>query len=62
MSRSRPKRHVDREPQPLPLPPKDHQPSKAELKEEFDTPGLSDEETRRRFFRSFRFERKATVG
>ena len=41
---------------PLRLPLSDYQPSKAELKEEFDTPGLSREEAQRLFVRPFRFE------
>ena len=59
MSKSRPKRQASQEPTPLRLPPPGYQPSKAELEEEFDMPGLSDEEVRERFFRPFRFERKA---
>ena len=46
MSKSRPKRRAAQEPQTLPLPPKDYQPRKAELEEEFDMPGLSYEEAR----------------
>ena len=57
MRKHRPKRHATPEPTPLPLPPPGYQPSKAELEEEFDMPGLSDEEVRERFFRPFRFER-----
>ena len=39
------------------LPPKDYQPSKAELEEESDMPGMSDDELRRTFFRPFDFVR-----
>ena len=58
-ARRTPKRRPDQEPTPLPMPPPGYQPSKAELEEEFDMPGLSDEQVRERFFRPFRFERTA---
>ena len=45
-------------PRPVVLKPKDYQPSKAELEEEFDMPGMSDEELRRTFFRPVRFIRE----
>ena len=61
MSKSRPKRHTSQEPTAVRLPRPDYQPSKAELEEEFDMPGLSREEARERFLRPFRFERKAPV-
>ena len=57
-----PKRRPAQEPRTLPLPPPGYQPSKAELEEEFDMPGLTDEEARRRFFRPFRFEREKADG
>ena len=60
MSKQTRKRRADQEPRPLPLPPPGYQPSKAEIEEEFDMPGLSDEEARRLFFRPFRVERVAT--
>ncbi len=41
------------------LPPKDYQPSKAELEEEHDMPGMSDEELRRTFFRPVNFVRES---
>ena len=47
------------EPRTVVLPPKDYQPSKAELEEEFDMPGMSDEELRRTFFRPIRVVRQA---
>ena len=62
MSKSRPKRHAAGEPRTLPLPPPGYQPSKAELEEEIDMPGLSDEEARKLFFRPFRFERGQNDG
>ena len=62
MSQSRPKRRAAQEPRTLPLPPSGYQPSKAELEEEFDMPGLSHEEVRERFFRPFRFEREKVDG
>lgn len=55
---SKNKRHAAEEPRTLPLPPPGYQPSKAELEEEIDMPGLSDEEVRETFFRPFRFERE----
>ena len=57
MSKIRPKRRAAQEPRTLPLPSPGYQPSKAELEEEFDMPGLTDREVRERFFRPFRFER-----
>lgn len=54
-----PKRRPAEEPRTLPLPPPGYQPSRAELEEEFDMPGLTDEEVRETFFRPFRFERTA---
>lgn len=62
MSKIKAKRRTDREPRTLPLPPPGYQPSKAELEEEIDMPGLSDEEARRLFFRPFRFERSPAKG
>lgn len=41
------------------LPPADYQPSKAEMEEEIDMPGMDDEEIRRTFFRPFKFVRKS---
>ena len=38
----------------LDLPPRDYQPSRAELNEEIDMPGLSQGKTRRLFARPFR--------
>lgn len=52
------KRRADQEPRTLPLPPPGYQPSKAEIEEEFDMPGLTDEQVRETFFRPFRFKRK----
>ena len=45
------------EPVTLELPPADYQPSKAEIEEEFDMPGMSPEEMRKAFFRPFRIVR-----
>ena len=56
MSKHRPKRHATQEPTPVRLPRPGYQPSKAELEEEFDMPGLLHEEARERFFRPFRFD------
>ena len=61
MSKQIRKRRAAQEPQTLPLPPPGYQPSKAELEEEIDMPGLSDQEARERLFRPFRFVRKAAV-
>lgn len=58
MSKSRPKCHASRKLAPVRLPRPDYRPSKVELEEEVDMPGLSQEEARERFFRPFRFERK----
>lgn len=54
-----PKRRRQRVPEPkkATLPPKDYQPGKAELEEEFDMPGMSFKQMREAFFRPFRFER-----
>ena len=60
MSKIRPKRRPAEEPRTLPLPPPGYQPSRAELEEEFDMPGLTDEQVREMFFRPFRFERQET--
>ena len=40
------------------MPPKDYQPSKADLEEEFDMPGMSDKQLHDTFFRPFRFVRE----
>ena len=58
MSQSRPKRRAAQESRTLRLPRPDYQATKAELEEEFDMPGLTDEEVRETFFRLFRFERE----
>ena len=55
MSESRPRRRADPDPRRLPLPPPGYQPSRAELEEVFDMPGLTDQEVRETFFRPFRF-------
>ena len=60
MNNRKPKSRAVQEPRTLPLPPTGYQPSKAELEEEFDMPGLSHEEARKRFFRPFRFDRQET--
>ena len=62
MSKLRPKHRAAQEPRTLPLPPPGYQPSKAELEEEFDMPGLTDQEVRDRFFRPFRFVREKVDG
>ena len=46
------------EPVTVTLLPKDYQPSKAEMEEEFDMPGMDDEELRRTFFRPLRIVRQ----
>ena len=43
------------EPRPLKLAPTDYQPSKADLEEEIDMPGMTDTQLRDTFFRPFRF-------
>lgn len=56
---SEPREHRKRkvlEPEVLPMPPVDHQPSKAEQEAETDMPGLSRTELRRTFMRRFRFK------
>ena len=55
---NQPAAHIP-EPRTIPLPPSDYQPSKAEMEEEFDMPGMSDEEIRRTFFRPFKFVRES---
>ena len=62
MSKRKPKSRAVQEPTPLRLPPPGYQPSKAELEEEFDMPGLSDEQVRERFFRPFTFVREPVDG
>ena len=53
---ARPPQYIP-EPKTLTLPPKDYQPTKAELEEEFDMPGMTDEEIQRTFFRPFKIVR-----
>ena len=59
------KRATQRAPQPLPepvtleLPPTDYQPSKADLEEELDMPGMTMDEVRKTFRRPFRIVRRA---
>ena len=48
------------EPRPLELGPADYQPSKAELEEEFDMPGMTMDEVREVFRRPFRIVRPAS--
>jgi len=43
------------------MPPPGYQPSRAELEEEFDMPGLSEQEMRQTFFRPFRFKREGKL-
>lgn len=62
MSKRTPKRRAAQEPRTLPLPPPGYQPSKAELEEEIDMPGLSDQEMRETFFRPFRIVREQPDG
>ena len=57
MGKRTPKRRTAQEPRTLHIPPPGYQPSKAELEEEFNMPGISDKEVREPFFRPFRFER-----
>ena len=45
------------EPVTLDLPPADYQPSKAEIEQEFDMPGMTPDEMRKAFFRPFRIVR-----
>ena len=58
------KRQTNRATAPIPeqktmvLPPKDYQPSKADMEEEIDMPGMSDKQGRGTFFRPFNFVRK----
>ena len=44
-------------PREIAIPPKDYQPSKAEMEEGFDMPGMSDDQVREAFFRPFRIVR-----
>ena len=53
----RPPTHIP-EPRTVTLPPKGYQPSKADLEEEFDMPGMSDQQLRETFFRPFNFVRE----
>ena len=46
------------ETRPLELAPTDYQPSKAELEEEFDMPGMTMDEVRHTFRRPFKFVRR----
>ena len=46
------------EPRQLPVSPIGHQPSKAELEETVDMPGMTRAELRRAFFRPFDFKRE----
>lgn len=55
MTRRPPPRRRIPKPVPLPAPPSDHEPSEAELAEEFDMPGLTLDQVRERLFRPFRF-------
>ena len=43
-----------RKPREITLPPRTYQPSRAELREEFDMPGASMETVRKAFFRPFK--------
>ena len=43
------------------LPPKDYQPSKAEMEEETDMPSMSEKQLKDAFFRPFRFNRKGII-
>ena len=43
------------EPKTIVFPPKDYQPSKADMEAEIDMPGMSDNQARETFFRPFRF-------
>ena len=54
---NRPPTHIP-EPRIVTLPPKGYQPSKADLEEEFDMPGMSDQQLRETFFRPFNFVRE----
>ena len=47
------------EPRTVTLPPKEYQPSKVEMEEEFDMPEMSEQQLRETFFRPFRFVRKS---
>ena len=57
-------KRAHRAPQPIPEPatlelaPTDYQPSKAELEEEFDMPGMTMDEVRETFRRPFRIVRR----
>ena len=46
-------------PREITLPPKDYQPSKAELEQEFDMPGMSEKRLRETFLRPFRIVRES---
>ena len=47
------------EPRDLSMPPRVYQPSKAEMEEEIDMPGMSDLQLQDTFFRPFRFVKEA---
>ena len=59
------KRATQRAPQPIPEPatlelaPSDYQPSKAELEDEFDMPGMTMDEVRQTFRRPFKIVRQS---
>ena len=59
------KRQTNRAPARIPeqktmvLPPKDYQPSKAEMEEEIDMPSMSDKQVRETFFRPFNLIRES---
>ena len=55
---SKPHAHIP-EPRTLTMPGNEHQPTKAEMEEEMDMPGMSTDQVRLTFFRPFKFIRKA---
>ena len=54
----RPAQQIPR-PRQITLPPKDYQPSKANMEEEIDMPGLSDKQVRKTFCRPFNVIRES---
>ena len=54
---NRPPQHIPA-PRDMPLPPKDYQPSKADMEEGIDMPGMSDAKIRETFFLPFKFVRQ----
>lgn len=59
MKAEQPKKQEIPEPRPLKLKPRNYQPSKAELEEEIDMPGMTEDELREAFMRPFEITEEA---